>query len=470
MRLKSFSTPRLQYMAAICLIILFIWISFSPSPILQKYQLYTNLSFIFIFIIFFIHKGVSILQSNDYPLWIFLIAISINVFFAQDRIAALKTYLDLAIPMFCIYYLVSEVLFSGKSFVLLAKTICFCSILISLGGIFESLFAFNPIYEYFIKNPCYLKNITGFVRPMSTQLDATVLGGFLLGCLPFSFILFKKSILFLKLLGAVGIVLNTVVIVLTLSRAALLGLIVIIALYLLVEKRYRIMTIFLIIAFVFSAAFSYLPYPFSKLGLSGIIKPNLSPSVKLNIFDLKPMIEEHSLDKSYNFEEFGRNWIYEDSVFSNYRLARLNMALRMAKDYPFAGIGFQHFRIRFYEYYPHKQQIFYDIMIADNMYLTILSETGIIGFLGFFIFVISLLKKGWKKLTVLNYNSDKWWLLSGGLAAFLGLLINMAGYEFFYWPNQYILFCIIIGFINACLNNLKSEVNSENVLSQKKRT
>lgn len=436
-------------------VVLFIWISFFPAPVQETYYFATNIFLGFVFLTLLLIKRVSIFRVKDYPLWIFITAIGINILFAQQKNIAIKTYLNLAIPMFAIYYVVSKCFSSEKRLYLLAKTICLSSIIVSLIAILESLFAFNPIYQHLIKNPYYLKYITGFVRPMSTQLDATALGGFLLGCLPFSFILFKKTTLFSKLLGATGIVLNTVVIILTLSRGALSGLIVIIALYLLVEKRYWLATIFLIIVFTSSTAFSYLPYPFSKLGIGGIVSNTISPKERLNMPGIKPMIEERSLAKAYNFDEFGRNWIYEDSIFSNYRLERLSMALRMLKDHPFKGLGFQHFRIRFYEYYSYKQKIPYDIMIADNMYLTILAETGIIGFLGFFIFIFSLFRKGWMKFNELSDNPGRKWLLMAGLMAFMGLLINMAGYELFYWINQYVFFCIITGFISASSNNFE---------------
>jgi O-antigen ligase len=84
-------------------------------------------------------------------------------------------------------------------------------------------------------------------------------------------------------------------------------------------------------------------------------------------------------------------------------------------------------------------------MIADNMYLTLIAETGMLGFLSFLIFSFSFLKKGWEQLKILNSNSNGRWELLVSLMAFIGLLVNMGGYELFYWPNQYLLFCIVTG-------------------------
>jgi O-antigen ligase len=360
-------------------------------------------------------------RLNDYPLWIFLVAISINVFFAQQKNIAFKTYLNLVIPMFFIY-LLSEIFASSKNFDVLAKTICFSSILVSSGGILEFLFGFNPLYEHYIQNPYYTRFIFGLVQPMSTQFNPTPLAGFLLGCFPFCYLLYKRDGSFFRLLGATGVVLNAVVIFLTFSRCAFLGFIVMIVFYLFAQRKYRSLYIFFIILLTLVLTFSYLPYPFFRFGTHGLIEHGI-----LNI----PRIE------------------------------RFNMALRMFKDHPLTGLGFQHFRIRFYEFYPHKDKIPYEFMIADNMYLTLLSETGIIGFLGFSMLIFSLLKKGWKQLKILDYSSSKRWQLLVSLMAFIGLLVDMGGYEFFYWPNQYIFFCIIIGCMQSSILGIGDAVHMQ---------
>jgi O-antigen ligase len=406
----------LKHVNIITVLLLFFWLSFFPAPVQEKYYLVTEVFLAFAFVILLIREGRSIFSLDDFPLWFFLVAISINVFFAQQREISLSTYLNLAIPLFLVYYLSKEAFYSKRKFILLTKTICISSILVALGGVLESLFAFNPLYEHVIKNPYYKRYITGFVRPMSTQFNPVILGSYLLGSLPFHFLLFKQSSSFFRLLGIAGIVLSTAVIILTFSRGVLLGLIAMVAFYLVMNRRYKAVAIFFIMLFVFISICSYLPYPFNRFGQCLIIS-----------------------------EQRG--------ILSSYRFIRCAMTQQIVKDHPLAGLGFQHFRIRFYEYYPRIDIVPYEFMIADNMYLTILAETGVIGFLGFFIFIFLLLKKAWKRLKTFNFTSIKRWQLAISLTALIGLLVNMGGYELFYWPNPYMFFCILVGIIRAFSRN-----------------
>lgn len=437
---ESFIRDRSRFLEKISLVILIILISFFPQPLLVKYQLYIRTFLVFSFLIIFSQKRVSMFRRNDYPLWIFLIAISVNIFFAKNRGIALKTYLDLSIPMCVIYYLTSDSFSCEDKFSLFVKIVSLFSVAVSLGAILEVLLAFNPLYERFIENPFYERYITGFVRPMSTQFNPAALGGYLLGCLPFNYFLFKRDASFFKLLGAVGIVLNTVTIILTFSRSAFLGLIVMAAFYLLAQKSYRFLAILSIIVSIVMLSCSYSVYPFTRFGINRIIKNRLLPVSG----------KHRPATASYDIKTRHR----ADGALTPYRLKRLNMMLCIMQDHPFVGLGFQHFRSRFQEYYPGKyKRVPYEKRIADNMHLTILAETGIIGFFGFLIFIVSFLWKGWRRLKTLDGSSYERWGLLVTLMAFIGLLIDMAGYEFFYWPNQYMFFCIIAGLLGGFLRD-----------------
>jgi len=401
----------LKHFATIVIILLLVWISFFPAPIQQKYHLATKAFLLLSFVILLVRKRTSVFKISDFPLWVFLIAIGLNVFFAQERNTAFKTYLDLAIPLFSIYYLVSADFSTESRFNILAKTICICSILVALIGIFEVLFAVNPVHKYFIKDAFYQRyTIAAIVRPMSTQYNPAPLGSYLLACLPFSFFLSKQGKGSFKFLGATGVVLNTAIIILTFGRSILLGLLAMALFYLLVQKSYRAIIVLSVVVCSFVLICNYLPYPYSKYGT--------------------------------------RSMLGDGGIQSTYHIDRRIMTQRIVKDHPLVGLGFQHFRIRFYEYYPCECEVPYEKRIADDMYLTILTETGIMGLLGFLIFMLSFLKRAWKKLNILNSPQRRLQLLIV-LAAFIGLLVSMGGYEFFYWTNQYIYFCVLVGLIGA---------------------
>lgn len=411
-------TDMVNYFQILFVIILFVWISLFPQqPLQEKFHIAKTIFLALAFIFTLIKKPRSIFKQSDFPLWLFLMSIFINVLFAQERNIALKTYLDLAIPMFLIYYLISESVTNTSRLILLATVICIASGLVALLGIFESLFAFNPIYKHFTVNPYYERYITGFVRPMSTQVNPAALGTYLLASLPFNFLLFKQNRFCLKLLGSVGLVLTITVIILVFSRGVFLGLITMVVFYFYLTKRIHRLGIFFIILSGFILVCNFLPFPINKLGTKSFITAG---------------------------------------IVSTYRFDRYIMTQRILKGHPMVGLGFQNFRTRFYEYYPRKGEVPYEFRIPDNMYLVILSETGAIGFLGFFIFIFSLFKKAHSKLKILNDVTEEKQPLLLILSAFVGLLVSMVGYELFYWPNQYACFCILVGLIEAYHRNITS--------------
>ena len=119
------------------------------------------------------------------------------------------------------------------------------------------------------------------------------------------------------------------------------------------------------------------------------------------------------------------------------------------------GIGLNHFRLRFADYYPLKNMIHpinWEYRIADNMYLTLLAETGLAGISGFLIFIFSLLIQGIRKFKALKKGPARALLLIP-LMSLVGFLPNMNGYEVLYWPNIYLFFCLICGFVQGIVSS-----------------
>lgn len=407
-----------EYIGITCIIALFVWISFFPQPIQEKYHLVTNIFLILAFAITLYRKHTSVFKLNDYPLWIFLVAISINVFFAQQQKIALKTYWDIAIPMFCIYYIVSESIITDKQFDTLSKFICILSIIVSFWGLMDFLLHTNWLYEYYIPNHYYQRCTSReAMRAISTQFWSPPLGSYLIASFPFSLLLIQQNRLFFRILGFIGTILCSVVIIMTLSRGVFLGFIAMVLFILYVNKKRHLLVIFFIIFCLFILICAYLRNPLNKLGFKQLL--------------------------------FLGSW----AAFSEYRFQRGLMAFQMLKDHPLAGLGFQHFRILFNEYYTGKGIIPYEFRIADNMYLTLLAETGILGFAGFLVFIFSVIKKAWRKITAVSDASSSRQQLVFVFSALIGLLVNMGAYELFYWPNQYIYICILIGLIGNFSRN-----------------
>ncbi len=69
--------------------------------------------------------------------------------------------------------------------------------------------------------------------------------------------------------------------------------------------------------------------------------------------------------------------------------------------------------------------------IADNMYLTIVAETGIAGFLAFMGFIIFLLKKAFVYLHSEKEPEPKK-LTTALIAGIIGLMVNMHTYGLLY--------------------------------------
>jgi len=410
------------YLRFACIIALFAWISFFPQPIHIRYEIPAQIFFV-IFLLILIGLDKKCLKTvfglEDWPLWLFLVSLWAGTFCAAERYSTLKTYFYLVKTLVLFFYIGKFMFRQDKDNNSVFITICVCSGLVAVIGILEFYFRKNILYEYFIANPYYGRYIQLHPRLMSTQLNPAILGSYLLGCLPFCFYVIRNKSLYLRLLGIFSSTLGLIVIILTFSRGVFGGLIVLILFYLWYQRKKKLVFVSSLFLILFITLYSHQRYPIlNRLGFETTV--------------------------------FGQH----DIRISSYRINRVNMAFRMLKDHPFAGVGLNQFRVRFQEYYSGKkgQAVPYEFRIPDNMYLTFVSETGIIGTIGFFVFIIFLLKTGLGYLSKITEEKKRQMLIAS-LSAFVVLLVNMSTYELFYWYNPYILFCLICGFIQGLKND-----------------
>jgi len=349
-------------------------------------------------------RGLFVLR--DWGLWVFLLCLASGVVSATDMQLARRTYIFLAISLASLFYIGKAMALSDKGKAIFITMVCLCSGFVVLFGLLEFIYAFNPIYVYLLENPYYDKYMNFLRQPMSTQLNPTILGSFVLGCLPFNLYLLKLNRVYAKVAAILLSVLSILIIFLTGSRGVLLGLIVLILFYLWKIKTKRMLAIFLVLMLLFLTYCSF------------------SHQKTLRRFGFKRMV-----------------FSSDDSMLSEYRFTRLKMAYKVFKDYPLFGIGLHHFRIHFDKYYEGEKLWLeaYERKVPDNMYLTFLAETGVLGTCGFLLFIVPLLVRGIKK-------SSRSHITLIATSSLVGILVNMAAYEIFYWYNPYMLFCLICGF------------------------
>jgi len=409
-----------KYLRNTFFIVLFAWISFFPQPIQDRYGIFVRIFLgIFLLILLLERKYLKYLFSfQDWPLWLFVICLSPNIFIATDKNLDLNTYLYLTITLIFLFYIGKGMYYSYQDINTVNIVICICSGFVASLAVFELIFSFNPLYEHFIENPFYERYISGWVRPMSTLFNPAPLASYLLLSLPFSIYGLTRKNLTNKICGFIVFVISVPCLILTFCRSSYLGLIFMLSLFLLITKKYKnILVIYFILLFLFS-----LPYPFSRLSPKGIC-------------------------------------IDGTGIFSAYRMNRLKMVFGMLKSSPLFGVGLNHFRILFEKYYPVKSDlsfIVYEIKIPDNMYLSLLAETGIGGFLGFSIFMTSLFKRAFKQFKD-SKNENIKLILFVPVFSLIGLLLSMGGYELFYWTSPYMFFCLLCGFISGITEKTHKE-------------
>jgi len=362
----------------IFIVILFIWASFFIEPLQSRYYLSMEIILFLVFVDVWARKGNAIFKSGSIPLWVFIISLSLNVFFVVTKEKTSTAYLNIALPMVFIYYITSETICDEYAFYFLARTICICSIFIALIWITGRIVATEHIYK----------------------LNPKVLASCLVYSWPFSLFLFKRDKGVYRRLAMASLILGTLVIILTFSRMALFGLVAMITFYFVIHRKYILLKLFygilLIIAFI-SSIFSY---PF-------------------NSFSIGYMIVDG-----------------QTSVFSVWNLTKFMIMLDKIKEHPFIAMGLR------------NGEIF------NNTYLTILAESGIIGFSGFLLFILYLFRILWKNLKLSDSESQKRWFLVAVFMSYIGLLIDMIGYDVIYWSSPYLYFCILTGLITAlCSKN-----------------
>jgi len=413
--------------------VLFALISFFPAPLLGRFGMELRIFTVIFLLILALNKKHRefIFASPVWPAGIFILSLLAGVINAIDKEFAIKSYLLIASTFF-IFFLIGRAVFSNA---LDRYRVCIIisasAFIVALLGFAEFYFSRNILYENFVENPYYARYIVEHSRRlMSTQLNPAILGSYLLGCLPFSFYLIRRRSFHAgartnrekqfatrgKLLGLASLSFSLIVMIMTFSRGVFLGLVVMILFYLWQIQKKKMFVSFLICITFFVCFASF------------------QGGDNLKRLGFQRMIAGSS-----------------DSAFSEYRIQRLQMTGNILRSYPLCGVGFNHFRIRFDELCLGAlcEEWMSEFRIPDNMYLTFLSETGIIGTAGFIFFIFFLLWRGLRRMQKVK-DREKRESLVISLSALVGILVHMGAYDLFYWDNPYMIFCLLCGFTSAC--------------------
>jgi len=391
------------------------WIAFFPATVHKRFGLFMILFLGLCFLLVYLLRPekARIFTLRDWPLWLFLVVLLFNIANAVNKSLAFQAYLNIAVTFAVIFYIGKLMFCSLQNRLAVCMVVSVFAFIVAGFGLFEFLSGENILYEKFIQNSYYARYSSIFPRPMSTLLNPAILGSFVMGCLPFSLVFCDSEIKFNRIYGTIAVITSVVIILLTASRGVFISFIALCGFYLWKSNKKKIFLI--------------------------------------SIFILILFISFCSLSENRSLRQFGFNKVFHgsfDSSISSYRTDRFIMAVGMAREYPFSGVGLKHFRPLFNKYSKYSDGSIepYELMIADNMYLSLLAETGFLGLLAFLTLVFLLIKRGLHEFNAEKGSQAKLIILAP-LCALAGLLVNMGAYDLFYWENPLMLFAIICGFI-----------------------
>lgn len=374
------------------------WIFFVPQQIQERIVLFAAAAVICVCAVYvsLSKREKAVIRASDWPLWLFC--------------SSMWSLPVIAVCAFCGFYAGRTGALSSGRMDSISRVFCFCSFAAGAASFLELYFGRNFIYENIVSNNFYIRYSKHFPRPMAAFGNPVIAGTFFMSSLPFGIYLAVYGKGFFRYMGRCCVLLSSCMVLLSASRGVLLGLAGSVSFYFILIRRPRWILYVLLSLILISSLGTYLPYR------------NL---------------------KQFSYSKFAGG--SQDSIISKYRTDRVKMALTIAKEKPFLGIGLGNFRKMFYRYSgtPEGELTPYELMITDNMYLSLLAETGAAGLISFFIFIYFLFKKVFVGYLKGVESAPGTAIVFSSIA---GLLVNMAAYDMFFWYSPLILFFFLCGF------------------------
>jgi len=401
--------------SVICLFLAF-WLSFLPeafyvscsTPILIMLLIGLAASL-------FAGRTTSI-GAKDFMVVLFLAIVSFNLIWVRDKPAAASYFIKFVLPGPILYFLFKNEFSVSKDKKTFLKVFVIFAMIVAGLAVVEFILDRNLIFEKLIYNAFYLFFLFQR-RAMATQSVPQVLGVFLGALLPLFFEAFvaAKSKKRRLIIGIMTIIAAAGIFV-TFTRGVFFA-VFLAALFYAYFKNKK-MWRYIILIFLTLVLFSTLITKFN---------PSSRAGAAFFRFSIGMLVDSNSR---------ANNW---------------KIALQMAKDHPFSGVGLAQFRSYYGIYNPEIRHDY--AKIADNMYLTILAEGGVIVFLCFIFFIFILMRDAVKYIRAKHSDSGLVLALSSGL---LIILIAMVYFDALFWVVPLYMFWIYCGLL-AALTTEKEE-------------
>ncbi|NQU99496.1 MAG: O-antigen ligase family protein [Parcubacteria group bacterium] len=404
----------------IFIIILLAWLSFVPETLQRRYLTIVRYSLLFLLLISLCSYKFRLREyffsKEDIFIWVYFALVSVGLINAVDKNMAVAYYRDLIILGGSVYFLIRHNL-NRENCKTILRTLVVFSFIVAFIGIAEMIFAKNIIYN-FVDNEYYIKSLREN-RIMSTLQNPAILGHYLLVCTPLSYYFYciEQSIV-KKRLHLIMAIIITIALILTFSRGAIFGGVIVILAYLWIKNKKKWMFIVFLAFIVFSLLVLLLPY-----------------------------------NNSLRYR-FGITYLVE-YLFHSHRTTQYFVTFNMLKDHPFIGIGLHHYRLLFDQY--SNIRLPYILMIPESSYLMHLAETGILGFSAFIVLLLTLLRRSFAFLKS-EFNSEGRRFFLFIFLGFIGLLFNMGTYDAFLWHTPFYLFWMFAGILSLFTNKGQNEI------------
>jgi len=405
--MKSFQNA--HSIILIFLVCFFIFWSSVSTQVIQGQ--YINIEIVYLIFLCLIaasyraHKH-FIFSSEDMFFCLYLILVTVGIFLCKDKHRAFAFY-KAFVPVLGLTYFIGKTL-AVKELKLVRSvifTIALCVFIVSMVGFVEMLFKKNPVF--FLKDHPFVRLHPFGERMMSTLLHPSVLGSYFVITLPACFFMMEKeNKKIIKITGLFIMMLGVSALFFTFSRGAWLA--AIISFFIYYWKRHKKFLLFLMIFF-------------AVLFCLSIIFSAHNHFVRVMLFSLKGI---------------------KTGLISESRIDYVPLMWRMIKGHELFGIGLDHYRVLFSAY--SAERIVDVLRIPDNMYFTIVLETGILSFLSYIAFVAIVLRRGFTFIGRAK-NSEHKNMMVVFLAGLTGFMIKIFTYDAFYWFAPVAFFGLYMG-------------------------